>query len=68
MQFRYSKRKTAILFANSGDPDWMPHSAASDLGLPMPFWGGGGGAGGGGGGAGGSIIKRNSYIQLYLCI
>ena len=22
-----------VLFANSGDPDQMPHSAASDLGL-----------------------------------
>ena len=26
-------RKMAKLFANSGDPDQMPHSAASDLGL-----------------------------------
>ena len=26
------------LFANSGDPDQMPHSVASDLGLPcLPF-------------------------------
>ena len=28
------------LFANSGDPDQMPHSALSDLGLhclPLPF-------------------------------
>ena len=26
------------LFANSGDPDQMPHSAASDLGLHcLPF-------------------------------
>ena len=25
--------KIAELFANSGDPDQMPHSAASDLGL-----------------------------------
>ena len=23
----------ALLFANTGDPDQMPHSAASDLGL-----------------------------------
>ena len=33
MIFRYSYRKKAKLFANSGDPDQMPHSAASDLGL-----------------------------------
>ena len=33
MRFRYSERKMAKLFANSGDPDQMPHSAASDLGL-----------------------------------
>ena len=33
MRFSYSKRKTAKLFANSGDPDQTPHSAASDLGL-----------------------------------
>ena len=34
MRFRYSKsRKKAKLFANSGDPDQMPHSVASDLGL-----------------------------------
>ena len=26
-------RKTVELFANSGDPDQTPHSAASDLGL-----------------------------------
>ena len=32
----------AKLFANSGDPDQMPHSAASDLGLhclPITFYG-----------------------------
>ena len=32
----------AKLFANSGDPDQMPHSAASDLGLhclPVTFYG-----------------------------
>ena len=29
----YSYRKMAKLFANSGDPDQMLHSAASDLGL-----------------------------------
>ena len=34
MRFRYSSRKMAKLFGNSGDPDQMPHSAASDLGLP----------------------------------
>ena len=33
MRFRYSKRKKAKLFANSEDPDKMPHSVASDLGL-----------------------------------
>ena len=33
MRFKYSYRKMAKLFANSGDPDQMPHSAASDLGL-----------------------------------
>ena len=33
MRFRYSYRKMAKLFANSGDPDQTPRSAASDLGL-----------------------------------
>ena len=33
MRFTYSYRKMAKLFANSGDPDQMPHSVASDLGL-----------------------------------
>ena len=36
----YSKRKKAKLFANSGDPDQMPHSAVCDLGLhclPITF-------------------------------
>ena len=33
MRFRYSMRKMAKLFAISGDPDQMPRSAASDLGL-----------------------------------
>ena len=33
MRFRYSYRKKAKLLANSGDPDQMPHSAASGLGL-----------------------------------
>ena len=33
MRFTYSLRKMAKLFANSGDPDQTPHSAASDLGL-----------------------------------
>ena len=33
IRFRYSYRTKAELFANSGDPDQMPHSAASDLGL-----------------------------------
>ena len=33
MRFRYSYRKKAKLFANSGDPDQMPRSAASDLDL-----------------------------------
>ena len=42
MRFTYSYRKMAKLFANSGDPDQMPHSAASDLGLhclPSTFYG-----------------------------
>ena len=30
---RYSLRKMVELFANSGDPDQMPGSVASDLGL-----------------------------------
>ena len=33
MRFRYSYRKKAKVFANSGDPDQTPCSAASDLGL-----------------------------------
>ena len=33
MCFRYSYRQMTELFANSGDLDQMPHSAASDLGL-----------------------------------
>ena len=33
MRFRYSSREMAKLFANSGDPDQMPCSAASDLSL-----------------------------------
>ena len=33
MRFRYSWIKMAKLFANSEDPDQMPHSVASDLGL-----------------------------------
>ena len=33
MRFRYSYRKMVELFANSEDPDQMPHSVASDLGL-----------------------------------
>ena len=33
MRFRYSSRKMAKLFANTGDPDQTPHFAASDLGL-----------------------------------
>ena len=34
-RYRYFYRKTAKLFANSGDPDQTPHSAVSDhLGLP----------------------------------
>ena len=33
MRSTYPKRKTAELFANSGDPDQTPRSAASDLGL-----------------------------------
>ena len=33
MRFRYSKRKMAKLSTNSGDPDQMPHSVASGLGL-----------------------------------
>ena len=31
--FRYSLRKIVKLFANSGDPEQTPRSAASDLGL-----------------------------------
>ena len=30
---KYSLRKIVKLFANSGDPDQMPHSVASDLSL-----------------------------------
>ena len=41
--FRYSKRKITKLFTNSGDPDQMPCSAASDLGYVLfanyIFWG-----------------------------
>ena len=33
MWFRYSLRKMIELFANSVDPDQMPRSAASDMGL-----------------------------------
>ena len=33
MRFTYSSKKMAKLFANSGDPDQTPRSAASDLGL-----------------------------------
>ena len=33
MRFTYSQRKMAKIFANSGDPDQMPHSVVSDLGL-----------------------------------
>ena len=33
MRFRYSKRKMAEPFANSGNPNQTPHSVASDLGL-----------------------------------
>ena len=33
MKFRYSLRKMTKLFANSGDFDQMPRSAASDLRL-----------------------------------
>ena len=33
MRFRYSYRKNAKLFANSGDTDQTPRFAASDLGL-----------------------------------
>ena len=33
MRFKYSYRKMAELFANSGEPDQMPHSGASDMGL-----------------------------------
>ena len=42
MRFRYSLRKIAKLFANSGDTDQLLHSAASDLGLhclPITFLG-----------------------------
>ena len=40
MRLTYSWSKMAKLFANSGDPDQMPHSAASDQGLdclPITF-------------------------------
>ena len=33
MWIRYSYRNITELFANSGDPDQRPHSAASDQGL-----------------------------------
>ena len=33
MCFRHTKRRMAKLFANSGDADQKPHSAASDQGL-----------------------------------
>ena len=33
MKFIYSQRKPVKPFANSGDPDQTPRSAASDLGL-----------------------------------
>ena len=33
MRFSYYFRKMAEVFANSEDPDQMPHFAASDLGL-----------------------------------
>ena len=33
MRFIYSEKKMAKLFANSGEPNQIPHSAASDLGL-----------------------------------
>ena len=33
MWYRYSERKMVELFANSEDPDQMPYSAMSDLGL-----------------------------------
>ena len=37
-ELRYSERKIIELFANSGDPDHMLHSAVSDLGLHcLPF-------------------------------
>ena len=39
MRFIYSYRKMAKLSANSGDPDQMPHSVTSDLGLQLPFLG-----------------------------
>ena len=41
--FRNLYKKMAACFANSGDPDQMPPSAASDLDLhslpKYPFWG-----------------------------
>ena len=40
MWFRYSYRKMVKLFANSGDPDQMPYTAASNMGLhKYPFEG-----------------------------
>ena len=33
MRFRYSYREMVELYANRGDPDQMPHFAASDLSL-----------------------------------
>ena len=42
MWLRYSERKMVELFANIGDPDQTPRSAASDLGLhclPVTFLG-----------------------------
>ena len=37
MRFTNSLRKKAKLFANSGEPDQTPHSAASDLRHEVSF-------------------------------
>ena len=41
MRLRYSQRKMAEVFANSEDPDQMPHSAVSESALfaKYPFRG-----------------------------
>ena len=55
MRFRYSYRKMAEVFANSGYPDQTPRSAASDLGLhclPNTLYG----------------VSRLQWVNYYLMI